>query len=553
MRLKFALVPLASLLLTLCVTAPARAENLPAKTALDQYVHAPDDSYSWKVVKETSADGMKLVVIDMVSQTWRTSADVDRTKWQHWLTVAIPENVTSDVAFLFIGGGRNGKEAPEGPSQRPLQIARATGTVVAELGMVPNQPLVFRNDGHERTEDDLIGYTTERFLETGDLTWPVRNAMVKSAVKALDTITALMASPTGGGKKVDRFVVAGGSKRGWTTWLTGAVDDRVIGIVPIVIDVLNVQDSMRHHFAAYGFWAPAVGDYVEHRIMERMGHERMPDLYALEDPYYYRHRLTKPKLVINASGDQFFLPDSSQFYWDELQGPKYLRYVPNADHGLNGTDAVETIASFYWLLLHDKLPPEISWKTDRDGAFHVTSAVKPKEVLLWQATNPEARDFRVETLGRKYTSSVVEPDKDGNYVANVEKPSEGWTAYFVELTFDVGAPVPLKLTTNVNVVPDVLPYEKKNPALPASLTIVCTAANDTAAQNLLDATKTYVADQKLSQNGLLTKQTGVRCYINFRPAGEWEPIAGHMTEWLKQQGGDQFRYQLESGEGITAD
>ena len=29
-----------------------------------------------------------------------------------------------------------------------------------------------------------------------------------------------------------------------------------------------------------------------------------------------------PKFVLNAAGDQFFLPDSSQFYYDELKGPK---------------------------------------------------------------------------------------------------------------------------------------------------------------------------------------------------------------------------------------
>jgi len=552
MRVKFALVHVTSLLMTFCVNTQARSADLPAETALDRYVHQPDRSYKWEVVSETKSDGMKTVVVDMVSQTWRTSADVNRTEWQHFLTLAIPQDVRSDAAFLFISGGRNGRDPPAGPSDRVAQVARATGTVVAELGMVPNQPLIFHNDGYERVEDDLIGYTTERFLESGDLTWPVRNAMVKSAVRAMDTITALMASETGGARKVDRFVVAGGSKRGWTTWLTGAVDDRVIGIVPIVIDVLNVDASMRHHFAAYGFWAPAVGDYVEHRIMEQMRHPRMADLYQLEDPYYYRHRLTKPKLIVNASGDQFFLPDSSQFYWNELDGPKYLRYVPNADHGLKGTDAMETVSAFYWLLLHDKLPPEFHWTEDSDGSFRVTTTEKPREVRLWQATNPEARDFRVETLGRKYTSTVVESAGDGVYVANVAQPSEGWTAYFVELTYDVGAPVPLKLTTNVRVVPDVLPYADKDPAQPASLTVVFTTASEEAGRKLIDATTGYVAAQKLSQNGMTTKQTGNRCYLNFRPAGEWEPTAGHLTEWLKQQGGDTFRYQLESGEGITA-
>jgi len=67
-----------------------------------------------------------------------------------------------------------------------------------------------------------------------------RLPMTKSAVRAMDTVTAFLGSSrevTSGG----RFVVAGGSKRGWTTWTTAAVDKRVVGIIPIVIDVLNIE------------------------------------------------------------------------------------------------------------------------------------------------------------------------------------------------------------------------------------------------------------------------------------------------------------------------
>ena len=35
----------------------------------------------------------------------------------------------------------------------------------------------------------------------------------------------------------------------------------------------------------------------------------------IEDPYEYRQRLTMPKYIVNASGDQYFLPDNSQFYF----------------------------------------------------------------------------------------------------------------------------------------------------------------------------------------------------------------------------------------------
>ena len=186
---------------------------------------------------------------------------------------------------------------------------------------------------------------------------------------------------------VSRFVVAGGSKRGWTTWLTGAMDSRVIAIAPIVIDVLNVDASMRHHFAAYGFWAPAIGNYVAHGIMQRMDHPRLAEIYRLVDPHAYLHRLTIPKLVLNAAGDQFFLPDSSQFYWDDLRGESYLRYVANADHSMDGSGALHTLTAFHSLMARGEKPPQLSW-TRTDGTLTALARPEPQAARLWQATNP---------------------------------------------------------------------------------------------------------------------------------------------------------------------
>jgi len=53
---------------------------------------------------------------------------------------------------------------------------------------------------------------------------------------------------------------------------------------------------------------------------------------------------------------------------------------------------------------------------------------------------------------------------DGVYLGKIETPEKGWTAYFVELTFDVGAPTPLKLSTAVRVMPDRLPFADLDPA-----------------------------------------------------------------------------------------
>jgi len=450
-------------LLALLVTAalPLRAADTARRgqteTALDRYVAQPDPAFAWKKISELSnADGTASV-LELVSQTWLTPAEVDRPEWRHTLTIIKPANLAHSTALLYIGGGSTRPGPPPRPSGQLVEIAKSTRSVVAELRLVPNQPLTFRGDGRPRTEDDLIAYTWDQFLRTGDERWPARLPMTKAAVRAMDAVTAFLASPEGGAARVDTFVVAGASKRGWTTWTTAAVDRRVVAIAPLVIDVLNVAPSIDHHFRAYGFYSPAVGDYVRHRIMDWNGTPELAALYAIEDPFSYRDRLTLPKLLINAAGDQFFLPDSSRFYFGELRGEKFLRYIPNTDHSLKNTDAYQTLGAWHHVILNRTPLPQFSWQRAADGTLTVTAKTKPTAVLLWQATNPQARDFRLETLGPVWTATPV-PAAGGTFTAKTVAPAAGWTASFIELTFDIGAGSPLKLTTDVAVTPDTLPF-----------------------------------------------------------------------------------------------
>ena len=429
------------------------------RTALDDYVAAPDTNFSYHLVGTLATNGATTYVLEMTSQAWLTTNEVDRPLWKHWLTIVKPDKLTSSKALLFITGGANGGKPPQGADANMAQIALTTRSVVAELKMVPNQPLVFAGETEGRKEDSLIAYTWDKFLRTGDRKWPARLPMTKAAVRAMDAVTAFCGSPEGGGAKVDGFVVAGGSKRGWTTWTTAAVDKRVVAIIPIVIDLLNIEPSMLHHYAAYGFWAPSIGDYTAFNIMDWNGTPEYTALMKMVEPYEYRQRFTMPKFIINASGDQFFLPDSSQFYFDDLPGVKYLRYVPNADHSLKGSDAYQSLATCYRAILYNLPLPRFSWTLEKDGAIRVTTKDAPTGVLLWQATNPDARDFRIETLGPKYQSSAIEPERAGVYVGRVSTPAKGWTAFFVELSFPSSSESPdFKFTTQVRVVPDTLPY-----------------------------------------------------------------------------------------------
>ncbi len=238
---------------------------------------------------------------------------------------------------------------------------------------------------------------------------------------------------------------------------------------------------MMHHYAAYGFWAPSIENYTAFNIMDWVGTPEYRALMKIEEPYEYRRRLTMPKFIINACGDQFFLPDSSRFYFKDLPGIKYLRYVPNADHSLKDSDARQTLLACYHAVLNHVPLPRFTWTLPRDGSIRVTTLDRPSGVKLWQATNPDARDFRLETLGPKWQSAPLRDQGPGYqalgpaqaptgwrplsehggglYVGKVPRPEKGWTAFMVELTFPSGCQAPFKFTTQVRVVPDTLPFK----------------------------------------------------------------------------------------------
>jgi PhoPQ-activated pathogenicity-related protein len=106
--------------------------------------------------------------------------------------------------------------------------------------------------------------------------------------------------------------------------------------------------------------------------------------------------------------------------------------------------------------------PEFSWTLQRDGAIRVHAIDRPSAVKLWQATNPQARDFRLQTLGPVWQGTDLSDQGGGVYVGKVTPPAQGWTAFFVEVTFPRGNPeVPFKFTTQVNVLPDAVPFKLK--------------------------------------------------------------------------------------------
>ena len=453
----------------------ATCPDVAPATPLDDYVAAPDPAFHWEHASTIQGQGTTTYVLDMTSQSWRNASEVDRTEWQHWVSIIRPHAATSNTAMLWIDGGSNHDNPPPPTSVNLLleQVALISNSVVVNLSYIPNEKLKFADEADPRymaggrTEDQIIAYSWDKFLRTGDPTWPLQLPMTKAGVRAMDAVQQFMPSAPAGALAIDDFVVGGGSKRGWATWTTASVDTRVKAIVPAVIDVLNVETSLRHHHETYGFWSYALDDYADMGIMDWIGTAQMASLMDIVDPYSYRERLTTPKYIVNSTGDEFFLPDSSKFYFDDLPGENYLRYVPNTNHSLAGSDPLTSLVAFQRAILADADLPEFSWTLDAD-MITVQTVDAPIEARLWQATNHTARDFRLYPdgpgagTGPVWAGSLLTDQGGGVFIASVAPQPGAWTAFFVELTYNSGVVgLPYTFTTQVHVIPT-----------PASLSII---------------------------------------------------------------------------------
>jgi PhoPQ-activated pathogenicity-related protein len=117
-----------------------------------------------------------------------------------------------------------------------LNILIISGSIAINICQIPNQPTVFVADPKQkrRYEDAVIAWTWKTFIENpNDPTILLRLPMTKAVVKAMDTAVEFAAK--NGFGNIQKFMVAGESKRGWTTWTTAAVDKRVFAAAPMVM------------------------------------------------------------------------------------------------------------------------------------------------------------------------------------------------------------------------------------------------------------------------------------------------------------------------------
>jgi PhoPQ-activated pathogenicity-related protein len=421
----------------------------PARADLQSYLQKAEPAFAWEVreTKQTSAG--TVYAIHLVSQTWQGM------NWEHQLQLYVPKDTkpTSTMLLMVTGGSGPAREAKLDESRMLLsfEIAKRLRAPYAVLTHIPNQPLY---DG--KKEDALIAETFVRYLATKDETWPLLFPMTKSVIKAMDALQQF--SEKEWKTPLKQFIVTGGSKRGWTSWLTGASGDpRVKAIAPLVIDTLNMRKQLPHQVETLGAPSEMIGDYTNRQLVPIPETPEALRLWSMIDPWTYREKLTMPKLLIHGNNDPYWSTDATNLYWDDLKGDKWILYVPNAGHDLRQKDrtlldqadyVVNGLAAFARHQMIDNPMPKVQWKhgeTEGKPILTVTGDPAPTGGRLWVAEAP-TRDFRkAKWVSKPMTAS------DGKLVGTIEPPAEGYLAFYGEVDYTM-EDIKFHLSTQLRVV-----------------------------------------------------------------------------------------------------
>lgn len=429
-NLKFIFILFAGFFFTYCDTKDENPvpEVVTPETALGAYLDNGDTTYHWTKKTTYSFAGITAYDLELTSQKWREHT------WVHQLTILVPSVVKYNGALLWITGGSISDGEPNWAGQYDREtaaiamVALKNNAIVAILRQTPNQPLY-----DNLYEDALISYTLNQFRSDGDYTWPLLFPMTKSAIRAMDAIQEF--SDENLQQEIDGFVVSGASKRGWTTWLTGASDSRVDAIAPAVIDMLNMPVSLAYHLETWGAYSPKIQDYVDLGIPQDIDTEQGSAISTMIDPYSYREKLTMPKLILIGTNDPYWPVDAIKHYYNDIPGLNFIHYVPNAGHDLDGGEqALRAMSAFFGNTLAQRSYPDCSWnvsETTDEVVLEVQSSesqlIKAK---LWSAASDD-RDFRDE----HWTSTELTNIITGVVNAEIQFPGSGYKAFYVDLEY----------------------------------------------------------------------------------------------------------------------
>ncbi|ETO36321.1 hypothetical protein RFI_00742 [Reticulomyxa filosa] len=199
----------------------------------------------------------------------------------------------------------------------------------------------------------------------------------------------------------------------------------------------------------------------------------MQQMFAACDPYSFFDRFEGiPKLVIDATNDEFFMPDDEYYWWPQFPEPRFFEMVPDAEHSLSTgiEQLVPTVATFVNSYLNDYAYPDIEWTIDYSGNGSITATLTGNTTRVKKAVRfhglsctglPARRDFRVINLddpclcGVKvdtgeycgnaeslfFATELTAVSNDGRQIVFVaeppEVPKDHWMAFFIAIQYEM--------------------------------------------------------------------------------------------------------------------
>lgn len=414
----------------ICGMLSAMAQEHKAEKALVDYINNDDKSYKWQEADKLQGEGCTIYRLDFTSQTWRDNV------WSHQLMVIIPDKISHDEVLLHVAGGavdtKTHKPNLYGWEHRAIKfqsgIAARCEAVTAILWHVPRQPLY-----GNKYEDELLSFTLHKFQQDKDYSWPLLFPMVKSVVRAMDAIEEFTKQKHNA--EVNKFVINGFSKRGWTTWLTaGTGDKRVVAIAPMVIDILNMPVSVPYQRHMFGSYSIMIQDYIRLGLTEELVTPSGLELVKMIDPYSYRRQYTMPKMVFLGSNDPYWTVDAVKNYIDEIPGTKFTAYSTNAGHDLDD-EAITSLEAFFHQTINGAKYPKFEY-TPRQLEDCTMIDIKAnkrllEEVIVWEAIS-ENKDFRKCQFIPRTVDGVVGKNR---FSVKVDYPKQGNKAFVVMLKY----------------------------------------------------------------------------------------------------------------------
>lgn len=226
-----------------------------------------------------------------------------------------------------------------------------------------------------------------------------------------------------------------------------------------------------------------------------LGTPAVATLASVVDPISYAVNLSMPKLVVDATGDEFFQPQDDSVWWGQLPGESLRMMVDNAEHSM-ATGALYLITgveAWYAALIRGIPRPTFTWAIDpnpNSGAITITATgVKPDRVVLRFATTVDGdtrRDFRLISgntpanpckfinvtvfgsaclkpilwIGEDVKESDAGPGGAGpwTYVLTQPLPPTGWRGFLGEVYYPGPAGTIFQLTTQVSIIPNTFPF-----------------------------------------------------------------------------------------------